>query len=66
MTLYQAYKDFLMAKIHEEVILIRLSRLVKDDADVEPVVTAELINTLSTVAEELLGGLVVVEGEVAK
>jgi hypothetical protein len=66
MTLYQAYKEFLMAKIHEEVIVIRLSKLVKEGTEVESVVTDELINTLTTVAEELLGGSVVVEGEAAQ
>jgi hypothetical protein len=55
-----------MAKIHEEVIIIKLSRLVKDGADVEPAVSEELLATLTTVAEELLGDSIVVEAEAAQ
>ena len=52
-----------MAKIHEEVIVITISKLVKDsDAlDAPDLANTEIIAALSTVAEELLGNGVVVE-----
>lgn len=52
-----------MAKIHEEVIVIKLSKLVKDQESPEVVATDEVIDALSSVAEELAGGGVVVEVE---
>ena len=55
-----------MAKVHEEVIVIKLSRLVKDGADVDTSISEELLSTLTTVAEELVGSGVVVEAEAAQ
>lgn len=55
-----------MAKVHEEVIVIKLSRLVKDGAEVDSAVSDELLATLTTVAEELVGSGVVVEAEAAQ
>ena len=55
-----------MAKVHEEVIIIKLSRLVKDGAEVDSAVSEELLATLTTVAEELVGSGVVVELEKAE
>jgi hypothetical protein len=52
-----------MAKIHEEVIVIKLSKLVKDQESPEVVATDEVIDALSSVAEELAGSGVVVEVE---
>lgn len=52
-----------MATLHEEVIVIKLSTLVKDGVEGSNVVSDELISTLTTVAEELLGAGVVVEIE---
>ncbi len=53
-----------MAKIHEEVVVIKLSKLVKDN-DVGPtdIATADLVSALQSVAEELAGAGVVVEAE---
>jgi hypothetical protein len=52
-----------MAKIHEEVIVITISKLVKDSdaADAPDLANADIISALGTVAEELLGSGVVVE-----
>ena len=52
-----------MAKIHEEVIVIKVSKLVKDSADVGTVVPEDVAVALQSVAEELLGDSVVVEVE---
>lgn len=52
-----------MAKIHEEVIVIKVSKLVKDSAEVDAVVSEEITAALQSVAEELLGDAVVVEVE---
>ena len=52
-----------MARIHEEVIVIKLSKLVKDHESPEMVATDELAEALSSVAEELAGAGVVVEVE---
>lgn len=50
-----------MAKIHEEVVVIKLSKLIKDtDASIE-IANAEIVAALQTVAEELAGAGVVVE-----
>jgi hypothetical protein len=56
-----------MAKIHEEVVLIRLSKLVKEkDTEEQYVATNEICDALQSVAEELLGSGVVVEVERAQ
>jgi hypothetical protein len=52
-----------MAKIHEEIVVIKLSKLVKDtDAGIE-IATADIVTALQSVAEELAGTGVVVEAE---
>ncbi len=52
-----------MAKIHEEVIVIKVSKLVRDGADAGSVVPEDVTAALQSVAEELLGDAVVVEVE---
>ena len=52
-----------MAKIHEEIIVIKISKLVKDSADVGSVVPDDVCAALQSVAEELMGDSVVVEVE---
>jgi hypothetical protein len=54
-----------MAKIVEEVIVIKLSRIVKDDTKTSTIVSSELLTTLETVAAELTGEGVVVEAAAA-
>lgn len=52
-----------MAKIHEEVIVITISKLLKDSEaiDAPDLANADIITALGSVAEELLGQGVVVE-----
>lgn len=53
-----------MAKIHEEIIVIKISRLIKGDKDIPDVAAnEELLNALEQVAQELVGETVVVEVE---
>ena len=52
-----------MAKIQEEVIVIKLSKLVKDNGDVAVIATDDIISALASVAEELAGAGVMVEAE---
>ena len=50
-----------MAKVHEEVLVITVSKLVKDDTTPELVVSADIQIQLAEVAEQLLGEGVIVE-----
>lgn len=52
-----------MAKIQEEVLVIKISQLVKDDTQSAPRVNDDVIAALTQVAEELVGAGVVVEVE---
>lgn len=53
-----------MAKIHEEVVVIKLSKLIKDkDSDEQYIATNDVCDALQSVAEELLGSGVIVEVE---
>ena len=53
-----------MAKIHEEIVVIKLSKLIKENhGDPGLVSTHELCDALQAVAEELAGPGVVVEVE---
>ena len=52
-----------MAKIHEEIVVIKLSKLVRDDAEVEAIATDDIVAALQSVAEELAGAGVVVEAD---
>ena len=52
-----------MAKIQEEVIVIKLSKLVKDNDNTDIITTDDIIAALTSVAEELVGTGVVVEAE---
>ena len=54
-----------MAKIHEEVIVIKLSKLLSNDAVGTAIATKDLEDALTAVAEELAGVGVVVEVEQA-
>ena len=51
-----------MAKIVEDVIVIKFSRIVKDNTDnPEPAITNDHIAALEQVAQELVGETVVIE-----
>ena len=52
-----------MAKIHEEIVVIKLSKLIRDDGAAEPIASDDIITSLQQVAEELAGASVVVETE---
>jgi hypothetical protein len=53
-----------MAKIHEEVVVIKLAKLIREkDTAEQYIATNELCEALQTVAEELAGVGVVVEVE---
>jgi hypothetical protein len=52
-----------MAKIHEEIVVIKLSKLVKDSDSVGVIADDEIIAALQSVAEELAGTGIVVEAE---
>jgi hypothetical protein len=52
-----------MAKIHEEIVVIKLSKLVKDNDSVSVIADDEIIAALQSVAEELAGSGIVVEAE---
>lgn len=54
-----------MAKIHEEVLVIKLSKLVRNEETTDSVATDEVIAALEQVAQELVGSAVVVEVELA-
>jgi hypothetical protein len=55
-----------MAKIHEEIVVIKFSKLVKDSDTAHPIAGEELVTSLGAVAEELAGQGVIVEVESAK
>jgi hypothetical protein len=52
-----------MAKIQEEVLVIRVSQLVREGAESKPRVTEDVTQALVQVAEELVGAGAVVEIE---
>ena len=52
-----------MAKIHEEIVVIKLSKLVKGSDAGSEIATADIVAALQSVAEELAGAGVVVEAE---
>jgi len=52
-----------MAKIHEEIVVIKLSKLVKDSDSGAEIASDDIVAALQSVAEELAGAGVVVEAE---
>jgi hypothetical protein len=53
-----------MAKIHQETITIKLSKLVKDnDADTSSIVSSDIHQALEQVVQELVGDGIIVEIE---
>lgn len=55
-----------MAKIHEEIVVIKLAKLIRDTEDGLEIATADVVSALQSVAEELAGAGVVVEAERAQ
>jgi hypothetical protein len=54
-----------MAKIHEEIVVIKLSKLVKDSDSGTEIASADIVAALQSVAEELAGAGVIVEADKA-
>ncbi len=54
-----------MAKVQEQNVVITVSKLVKNDDQVQPLVAQDVLDALASVAEELLGNGVVVEVNLA-
>jgi hypothetical protein len=52
-----------MAQIKEEIVIIRISQLVRDGAELTPKVTDDIAAALVQVAEELVGSGAIVEIE---
>lgn len=50
-----------MAKFQEEIIVIKVSKLLRDTADEETVLTPDVINSLEAVVQELAGAGALVE-----
>lgn len=53
-----------MAKIHEEVIVVKLSKLVKGSSG-DTIATDDIVAALEQVAQELVGDSIIVEVEKA-
>ncbi len=56
---------FFMAKVHEEVIVVKLSKLLKNDQDTTNIFTEDALYSLEQVVQELVGAPVIVEVEKA-
>lgn len=50
-----------MAKIHQEEITILISKLIKDGQEINSIVDNEILQSLESVAQELIGSDVVIE-----
>jgi hypothetical protein len=50
-----------MAKINEQTLVITVSQLVKDDANIAPLLSAEVVAQLEAVVAELAGAGTLVE-----
>ena len=54
-----------MAKIHEEVVVIKLSKLIKGNDQGTNIANDDIVAALEQVAQELVGDAVIVEVEQA-
>jgi hypothetical protein len=54
-----------MAKLHEEIVVIKVSKLIKDDATAPVLLTNPTIESLEAVVAELVGANALVEIQVA-
>lgn len=51
-----------MAKIQEDIVIIKLSKIIKDNnIDPDPVINNEQVYALEQVAQELVGDSVIIE-----
>jgi len=54
-----------MAQIHEEILIIKVSKLVKNAAETTNLINSDTIGALEQVVQELVGSGVIVEVEIA-
>ena len=54
-----------MARIHSDAIVIEVSRIAKDDQQLESIVNEEIVATLEQVVQQLVGEGAVVEVKAA-
>jgi hypothetical protein len=52
-----------MAKLHEEVLVIKVSKLLKDNEDTKEIISNDILRSLESVVEELAGAGTLVEIE---
>jgi hypothetical protein len=52
-----------MAKVNTQIVVIKFSKLVRDDAPQQNIIPEDLANSLEQVAQELAGDGVIVEVE---
>jgi hypothetical protein len=51
-----------MAKIQEDIVIIKFSKIIKDNnVDPDPVINTEQVYALEQVAQELVGDAVIIE-----
>ena len=50
-----------MAKLHEEIIVVKVSKLLKDSDEAAPIMSPEIMASLEAVIQELAGQGVLVE-----
>lgn len=55
-----------MAIIHEEILIVKVSKLVKNAEQTPHLITAETVSALEQVTQELVGDGIIVEVEEAK
>lgn len=53
-----------MAKIHEEIVLIKISKLVKTDRSQSKIISQDLVDALQELSEQLVESGCVVEIEI--
>ena len=58
--------EYIMAKLHEEVVVIKVSKLMKDSDTINPVLLTNLtLESLEAVVQELIGANALIEITVA-
>ena len=60
---YQIYKDVIMARVQTEIIVVKLSKLIKDSANEVTLVNDDFDSNLEAIVQELVGDNVLVEIE---
>ena len=63
MTSYRNYKDYNMARVQTEIVVVKLSKLIKDGAEDSLLVNADFDSNLEAIVQELVGENILVEIE---